>query len=260
MSLILVTNNCRRRVREQRIRLLVALTGQSQQIGRHLPDPVPTYANAARIFRISQTTGIWGLASDPLHSGGDMTYGVGPGMALADRLLNIITSPLVDIGLIPCALGNTTSSPDWMPTSDPTTAYGKFLYQTRKAMLYPNSRLIGIHHWQGENDWTFTTGETFKANLLAFVAGARRMLGDPNLPIILTKPVPAEDGVSRPNFEGVQAAFDELIAEPPDAKTRVIVPPEPALMPDNLHTTAASNIATGHTAADTMYPLIEQPL
>ena len=101
--------------------LLFILAGQSNMSGRGALDQLPPNfpANAGSIKNFGNAD-VWTEAAEPLDDPRgqkdacslDLSPGVGPGAAFAQRLTELL--PAVHVGLIPCARGRVTLD-EWTP-------------------------------------------------------------------------------------------------------------------------------------------------
>lgn len=224
-----------------------------------------TYDHAARIARYAQAwngsstpprptspsdpgAGVWLPATDPLHS--HPLAGVGPGMAFADRLLTLRDDAQLEIGLVPCAHGGSSEHPDWEPTYDTLRLFTTAVARGRRAQTW--GPIKGILHYGGETMAMGTDPTAWSGAVWRLMDGLRRELGDPNIPVIVTRLGPNPGGF--PSWAGIQAAADAMVNA--DPRLAVVSASDLQVSPtDPLHLTAASAVTLGQRYADAIVGL-----
>lgn len=159
---------------------LFLLIGQSNMSGRGVVEPQDLVADP-RVWRLNKNKE-WVPAIDPLHSDKSKIAGVGMGRTFAFTVADTWAKddPNVAIGLIPCAVGGTLIE-RWVPTGD---LYAAAIKQTKLAMQH--GELAGILWHQGEaNSTTAERMVGYDDALASMVAGLRKDLDAPNIPIIV---------------------------------------------------------------------------
>lgn len=232
--------------------LIFGLTGQSNMVGYQTPAVTtwPVYNNASRIF--AWQNGTWVPAKDPLGpAAGGISAGVGPGMAFADHLIDLMGN--IQVGLVMTAVGGTFCS-QWIPFwfDSPPWYYGVALSQFRAA-----GTLSGIIDYQGESDAslqpTSATIESFVINKRLMIDGFRSDLGQPTLPVVVTRLGPNPG--TQPAWSGIQTCVDQFaLVSPPN----IGAVSASDLVPDKtgIHLSANSQITLGHRYAETMAKLL----
>lgn len=171
------------------------LAGQSNMAGRGGVDnkiwdgfvPQECYPDSS-IHRLNSEL-TWEEAHEPLHFDIDSnkTCGIGPGMVFANKILHkglvTATGAVLDIGLVPCAVGGTSLS-EWSRRSK---LYNDLITRTRVAMEDDDDHegriLEAILWYQGERDTiTLEEAESYKIKLEKLIQDFRNDLQSPNLP------------------------------------------------------------------------------
>lgn len=154
--------------------------------------------------------GAWKPAAEPLGEGS----GVGPGVAFAQRLLEL--DPGRTVGLVPCARGGSTLR-QWQPR-DPSALYRSCVAMARAAQ--PRGRIAGILVLQGESEglgegrpeeW----GRLFRNLAVSFRFDLRRF----DVPVIVGQigDVPRGREASAAAWATVQREQEEAAASLPNA-------------------------------------------
>nr|XP_043616697.1 probable carbohydrate esterase At4g34215 [Erigeron canadensis] len=169
---------------------VILLAGQSNMSGRGGVQnntwdgivPLQSRPNPS-VFRLAANL-TWVEARDPLHKDIDVnvTCGLGPGMAFANRVLK--KNPgLGPLGLVPCAVGGPhgTKISEW--------GRGSFLYKQllRRARVARRGggSIRGVLWYQGESDTVnVLDAKKYKRRLVNLFQNLRADLGSPLLPII----------------------------------------------------------------------------
>ncbi|MCB2192187.1 MAG: sialate O-acetylesterase [Deltaproteobacteria bacterium] len=243
--------------------LLFILAGQSNMSGRgdlgQLPPGFP--ANAGRIRNFSNAD-VWCEVAEPLDDPRgqkdacslDLSPGVGPGTAFAQRLSELL--PQVDVGLIPCARGRVTLD-EWAPNSRLDSLYGSSLRRARLAGK--KGRVAGVLFYQGENDTTSRQAvQSWPQRFAALVSAWRRDLGDPKLPVVFCQLGKlAGQWRGDPEFR----YWDRLKQRQASVRlpmVRMVVTDDLDLKEDGIHLTTASQMILGRRLAQAMYDLLRR--
>ncbi|GHB85353.1 acetylxylan esterase [Persicitalea jodogahamensis] len=161
---------------------LFLLIGQSNMAGRGPLDANPKSAN--QNIAVLNAENEWVVARDPLHFDKPTMVGVGPGLAFAERWLEL--NPKTQIGLIPCAVGG-SGIDDWQPGQKHAQtgiyAYDAMLQRVSEAQKKGKIKAILWH--QGESDSNPVRNKVYEEKLDEFFSRLRRDLDAPNTPIIL---------------------------------------------------------------------------
>lgn len=147
---------------------VVLMIGQSNMEGRGDPKDLPS-GFPKHPDKIWHFAGRWMKANEPLRSG------VGPGVALADALID--SGLHHSIGLITCTKGN-LSITEWLPG---TPQYVSCMRQLRGA----GSRVVTAIVYQGESDtYSAQTAAAWPRHFATIVATARAEIGNASLPVV----------------------------------------------------------------------------
>ncbi len=161
---------------------LFLLIGQSNMAGRGPLDAAPKAANPS--IWVVNADNEWVVARDPLHFDKPAVVGVGPGLAFAERWLEL--NPKAKIGLIPCAVGG-SGIDDWQPGQKHAQtgihAYDAMLQRVRFAQQ--KGRIKAILWHQGESDSNPAGNKVYAQKLDEFLTRLRRDLDAPDTPVIL---------------------------------------------------------------------------
>ncbi|MBU1820603.1 MAG: sialate O-acetylesterase [Bacteroidetes bacterium] len=161
---------------------LILLIGQSNMAGRGKVDAISAPENEKIWVMNAQNE--WIMARDPLHFDKPGIAGVGPGLAFAQRWLEL--SPKTTLGLIPCAVGG-SGIDDWQPGAKHAQTgiypYDAMLQRVREAQKQGRIRAILWH--QGESDSSVEKSKVYEAKLTDFFARLRKDIGASNTPIIM---------------------------------------------------------------------------
>jgi hypothetical protein len=229
------------------------LAGQSNMVGRGSLTPAKTYPNASRIYSFNSACA-WVAGCDPLHTD-DGNAGIGPGMAFADKLLDLMGDPTRTIGLIPCAKSGSAIA-EWAPRWRANSFYGAML--KRAQLAAGTGEIKGLIWYQGETD---AQSSSFPLPWLEGVRGlienVRRDLQLPKLPAIITKLGPSPQSATYPMWTTIQAYADQIADVAPHD---VAVVSAADLIPnagDPLHLNANSAVILGQRYASAMYSLTQ---
>ena len=169
-------------------RLLFILAGQSNAAGIG-EEPPPVYRNATRVF-VYRNSGDWTPGFEPVDEPNnqvdvvsrDERYGVGIGMAFAERYLDLHPD-VEEVGLIPCAKGGSTLA-RWQAHWSRESLYGSCLARALEASA--EGRLAGMLWWQGEDE-SATTALTWGREFSRFVREFRSDVGVPDLTVVYAR-------------------------------------------------------------------------
>lgn len=241
------------------------LAGQSNMIGRGTG--AQTYVNGARIYSYSQPwkvedgvpvdtanpgSGTWALGADPLHSGPNA--GVGPGMAFADRLLDLRNDPDLEIGLVPCAWSGSSAITDWEPAYRYWRAFGMCIARGEAAKAW--GPIKGVLWYEGETAAQLAPNPyQWVQALWRAISGLRMDLGDINLPVIVTRIGPNPQSVAYPSWSSIQTYTDAMIGVSPKLKV-VCASDLTPISAGDIHINAASAVTLGHRYADAMFAML----
>lgn len=241
--------------------LLFILAGQSNMSGRgelkQLPPGFPAHRERIKNF---SNADVWTEAKEPLDDPQgqkdacslDLTPGVGPGLAFAQRLSELL--PAVHVGLIPCARGAVTLD-QWAPNPRPGTLYGSSLRRARLAGQ--KGRLAGVLFYQGESDaGSLEAAQSWPRRFAALVAAWRRDLGDPGLPVLF-----CQIGDLAPRWRKAPGfRYWEQVRQ---AQAGVRLPGvamvatgDLPLMPDGIHLSTQAQLILGRRLAQATYELL----
>jgi len=155
--------------------LIFLLIGQSNMVGR---GPLDADAGVPDlpIYRFTPQ-GVCEKAADPLHSDGPKKGGVGPGMSFAQAVAS--SMPGTEIGLIPCALGDTPLA-RWVKSGD------LFEMAVRRTRTVRQSGTLAAILWhQGESDArSLEDSGTYEDRLRGMILDVRHDLGAADIPFI----------------------------------------------------------------------------
>lgn len=169
---------------------IIILAGQSNMSGRGgvhnntWDGVVPRQAQRnTSILRLTANL-TWVEAHEPLHKDIDVqvTCGVGPGMAFANKVLSRDPG-FGPLGLVPCAVGGPrgTSISQWERGS----VLYKQLIRRAKASKRDGGKIRGMLWYQGESDTVNETdAKMYKKRLIKLFNAVRVDLGSPLLPIV----------------------------------------------------------------------------
>ncbi|MCL7034094.1 hypothetical protein MKW94_029996 [Papaver nudicaule] len=185
----------------------------------------------------------WVEAQEPLHVDIDFnkTCGVGPGMAFANTLVQMDSSNIGVIGLVPCAVGGTSIS-EW---SRGAPLYNLFIRRSKKSML-EGGRIRAVLWYQGESDTVYQKdAESYGHNLKTFISNVREDLHLPRLHFIQVALASGEGP-----FVGIvrkaQLDIDLLNVLTVDADGLPIGP-------DGLHLTTEAQVRLGQMLAEAFF-------
>jgi hypothetical protein len=161
---------------------LVLLIGQSNMAGRGKVD-AGSEPHDARIWMMNAQDE-WVEARDPLHFDKPGIAGVGPGLAFAQKWLEL--NPKTNLGLIPCAVGG-SGIDDWQVGAQHAQTgiypYDAMLKRVKEAQKQGEIKAILWH--QGESDSSPAKNEVYEAKLTEFFERLRKDIHAPRTPIIL---------------------------------------------------------------------------
>lgn len=244
------------------------LAGQSNMAG--MKQGSPTYANASRIYRLKQPwnaawgtpcqphapdytptypagSGTWDLAVDPIHS--HPQCGVGPGIAFADRLIDLRGDPALEIGLVPCAWPGSTINGNWRSDYLWWTAFGTTVARIKEAKKW--GPVKGLIWYQGESEALNSAPSYIQAAVqrvlrdLTFEIGYR-------VPTIVTVIGP-NPGAQYPGWAATQNYLRYMDGVADAVVSAADLANDPA---DPVHLTAASCVTLGHRYADAMHAML----
>ncbi len=243
--------------------LLFILAGQSNMSGRGEPRELPPGfpAHGERIQNFSNAD-VWAEAREPLdHPRGqkdacslDLSPGVGPGLAFAQRLGELL--PTAYVGLIPCARGG-ASLAQWAPGPSPASLYGSSLRRARLAGQ--KGRVAGVLFHQGESDaGSLTVVRAWPSRFADLVTAWRRDLGDPGLPVVF-----CQIGDLAPRWRRTPGFrhWEELRQAQATVRlpgVAMVATGDLPLMPDGIHLSTGAQLILGRRLAQAMYELLEQ--
>lgn len=199
------------------------LMGQSNMVGRDTTG-LDAQTEDSRIGYIARD-GRWWLAREPMHDGGS---GIGPGISFARQMIRM--SPLVRVGLVPCAVGGSPLK-RWEKGGD---LYAKALERALAARQA--GVLKGILWHQGETDSGNTAdAASYQSRLVKMLTDFRADLGRPDLPVAVGQ---LGDFVTAPQTSTVRAA----LVSTPEQLTHVAFVDSTGLTDkgDRLHFSAAA--------------------
>ncbi|KAI3986952.1 hypothetical protein MKX01_039887 [Papaver californicum] len=185
----------------------------------------------------------WVEAQEPLHVDIDFnkTCGVGPGMAFANTLLQMDSSNIGVIGLVPCAVGGTNIS-EW---TQGAPLYNLFIRRSKKSLM-EGGRIRAVLWYQGESDTLHQKdAESYGHNLKKFISNFRQDLHLPMLPFIQ---VALASGEGR--FVGTVRKA-QLEIDLPNVWT--IDADGLPIGPDGLHLTTEAQVRLGQMLADAFF-------
>lgn len=176
--------------------------------------------------------------------------GLSFGMAVADATGN-------PVGLIPAAHGG-TSLGQWSQELAPMgggSLYGGMLERVRRA----GGKVRGLLWYQGESDCSPADARTYAARFDAWIAAARRDLGEPDLPVAVVQ-------LGRwiwPGDEPTDEAWDivrEALADLPNrVPNTVVVSAIDLPLADGIHISATGLVRLGRRLAQAIAPLAGVP-
>lgn len=251
------------------MREVYVLAGQSNMIGLGR-EIAPTYQNADRIFRFSQPwdarpnwripvayppgTGTWGPAADPLHS--DPQCGVGPGMAFADKLIELRGD--LEIGLVPCAWGGSGIRELWADQFLWWSAFGMLLARMHEAAKW--GPIKGLIWYQGEFDArsrdeqgkALPVPSYYQAEMFRLAKSVWLCFG--RIPIIVTKLGPCPNYQTYGWWNQIQSYIETMAGV--DPMLSVVDASDLTLIGDGSpHITAGSAVTLGHRHAQAMHEM-----
>ena len=161
---------------------LILLIGQSNMAGRGKVD-AESVPHDARIWMMNAQHE-WVEARDPLHFDKPGVVGVGPGLAFAQKWLEL--NPKTNLGLIPAAVGG-SGIDDWQVGAKHAQTgiypYEALLKRVKEAQKQGEIKAILWH--QGESDSSPAKNNVYEAKLTEFFTRLRRDIHAPQTPIIL---------------------------------------------------------------------------
>ncbi|KAI3777383.1 hypothetical protein L1987_47183 [Smallanthus sonchifolius] len=230
---------------------IILLAGQSNMSGRggvqnNTWDGVvpPQSQPNPSILRLTANL-TWVEAREPLHKDIDVqvTCGIGPGMAFANRVLEKDPS-LGPLGLVPCAVGGP------MGTKISEWRRGSFLYKQllrrAKGSRRGGGSIRGVLWFQGESDTVSEVdARRYKRRLLNLFSNLRADLGSPLLPIVYV----AITSGQGPYMETVRKAELGIKLQ----KVRCVDAKGLPLLQDNLHLSTQAQVQLGQMLADAFF-------
>lgn len=127
---------------------LFLLLGQSNMAGRGAVESCDLVPHP-KVHALGKDLA-WQLAIDPIHFDKPDIAGVGLGPSFGRALANASALSSPDIGLIPCAVGD-TSLAQWMPDS-PAGLFAAAIARSRAALRTPGAKIEAVCWHQGESD------------------------------------------------------------------------------------------------------------
>lgn len=252
---------------------LYVLSGQSNMVGRAPLTPAPTYSNISRITRYSQPwdatfnkpwdssnpgNGSWGAASDPLHSlpvaqGG----GVGPGIAFADRLIDLRNDANLEIGLVPCAAAGSSIDSDTFGVAWDRgyrfNCYGSMVARTWAAQE-AGGTLKGLLWYQGEAEALQTDYPIYwLESFLDLITKFRVEFGQLDLPVVAVSLGPNPSS-GYPMWAAMQGYISGMAGISKHLNV-VSAADLSGISGDPVHLDQASQITLGHRLADAMHAM-----
>lgn len=161
---------------------LILLIGQSNMAGRGKVD-AKSVPEDTRLWAMNAQNE-WVPAKDPLHFDKPGVAGVGPGLAFAQKWLEL--DPKTNLGLVPCAVGG-SGIDDWQIGAKHAQTgifpYDALLQRVKKAQKQGKVKAILWH--QGESDSNPAKNKVYEAKLGEFFGRLRKDLNAPNTPILI---------------------------------------------------------------------------
>ncbi len=161
---------------------LILLIGQSNMAGRGKVD-AESEPHDARIWMMNAQN-VWVEAQDPLHFDKPGIAGVGPGLAFAQKWLEL--NPKTNLGLVPCAVGG-SGIDDWQVGAKHAQTgifpYDAMLKRVKEAQKQGTIKAILWH--QGESDSSPAKNKVYEAKLTEFFIRLRRDINATKTPIIM---------------------------------------------------------------------------
>lgn len=152
---------------------IYVLMGQSNMVGRDTRT-LSQQVDNPHVLALNGD-GQWVVAHEPMHVHGT---GIGPGIPFAEEMLK--ADPTITIGLVPCAVGN-TSLHRWVKGAD---LYERAVARTKVAEK--SGILEGVLWHQGEAECSKKDrADTYADRLSKMLGDLRTDLGQPNLPIVV---------------------------------------------------------------------------
>jgi sialate O-acetylesterase len=199
-------------------------------------------------LHILRQNGIWGLASHPLHDSTDTVFtasretynpGHSPFLHFARSLKRDLGYP---IALLPAALGGSSL--------DAWQADGGLLFANLKTMVgKAGGKVKGMIWYQGESDAKSGQAEDYLERFLATVAGWRKALEQPNLPILtvqLGRYLSGNSDKADREWSLIREAQRQAANEISDLK---VIPALDLGLDDTIHIGTAGNLILGERLA-----------
>jgi hypothetical protein len=222
------------------------LMGQSNMAGRGLLTTENMSLANSKVKVLSENL-LWVEAHHPLHFDKPSVCGVGPGLSFGMVMAN--SSPKIDIGLVPTAVGGTPID-HWVPgVKDKAT--GKYPYddaekRIKEAMKYGEIR--GIIWHQGESDSEAEKLALYLPKLKKLIERVRELVGNEKLPFIS-----GELGQFNDKFKNFNADIHKITEQVPF--TAVVSSKDLTDKGDNLHFDSESAQILGERYAESMIKL-----
>lgn len=248
-------------VRPPKALQIFILAGQSNMSGRGdlaaLPAGFPIQGNRLYVY---SNAGRWQRAVEPVDSplnqvdvvSLDRQVGVGPGLAMADRLAG--AWPGVSIGLVPCARSGSRMD-QWAPNPSRATLYGSCVARAREAARAGSIR--AVIWYQGESDThTEAQAAAWPEKFAALVRAWRRDLNQPALPVVFTQLGPLGQ-----RFQDLLPAWNQLR----DLQAALHIPGVTMVTAgdlkvfDGIHLDTASQLQLGRRYADALLRMLGNP-
>lgn len=240
----------------------------------NLPTPLPTYANASRIFCYTQPWlsspgwpvnpanpggGTWIPAVDPTHS--EPGAGVSPLIAMADRYITLKGDPTLEVGIVPCGWAGATMN--WNATS---YAEWDSIYHNEQAFPAMAARAMAAAAWGPVVGLLWSQGESEAGPAYAYqpdilpnwlrgmfriVRDTRYITNNRNLGVVVTRlgsvpNTPPNLPANFPNWVNMQGTMDQL--QGCDPLLTVVTPADNSTV-DGVHRTCAAQITLGQQCA-----------
>lgn len=242
------------------------LCGQSNISGRGLLSELPAdqsqvFPNIARIF-LYGNDGIWKQGYEPTDDPtnqvdsrtadtgtGDSAVGTSPGMAFANRMLDLLPAGS-EVGLIPCAKG-----------SEEISAFRRvwsreYIYGVTMARAYEASLMgpiAGIVWGQGESDTLDANKAAYwRENFSNLVADMRTDLKNLSLPIVYYR-LNNKSPANHPYWSTVRHCQEVICMD----KVAWVDCDDRTFKSDKMHFTTADQLVMGARFADAMFSLMQ---
>lgn len=233
--------------------LVFMVAGQSNAAGHGLVSDLPAGfpRNADRILMFDNAW-VFRAGTEPLDdstgqvdgASKDTTYGVGPGVAFAERLTDLVPNRII---LVPCAKGGSSSS-QWLPdaTLQRSTMFSSCLWRALYAARH--GALAGVIWYQGEQDASMTGTPGYVAGYASrtqTIFDAYRLHSNiADLPVVYAQLHPTQPGPAYTSWETIRTAQAGL--EVP----RTMMVQALGTKVDTMHLSTASQLDLGRRMAE----------